>query len=182
MAFIDTTPASFTPKVTDSVFQPRLGELLATQGWSVAANFKKVVYDSIWINPRGTMQDSTNYRLTVAEHFIYKHTRGHTFGIAIAGSWSPKRADYVKKPGENTDTDFAAWATNEFRKYRSPRILYTYIVENLRELTTNNKDIVLAWNDNSDSGQLRAALDIEVEHAVYNVNSSSAIFTVDKAD
>lgn len=182
MPFIDTTPALFTPKVTETDLQPRIGELLATAGWKIAANFKKVVYDSIWINPNGSMTDTGSYRSTVAEHFIYENTEGHMFGIAIAGSWSIRRTEYTKQPGKAPDAEFGDWATNEFRKYRTPRILYTYIVESLQGLTTNNTDIIMAWNDSSVDGQLRAALDIEVEKTVYKAAGSSNQFTVTVAD
>ncbi|XOS93668.1 hypothetical protein ACLMAB_09575 [Brevibacillus laterosporus] len=54
MPFIDTTAATFSPKVTESDLQARLGDLLATAGWSVAANFKKVIFDASLTNPRST--------------------------------------------------------------------------------------------------------------------------------
>jgi hypothetical protein len=158
-----------------------LGDLLATAGWRIAANFKKVVFNATLTNPITPKLDNTNYRLTVVEHFIYANKENHMFGVAIAGTWNPKYADYAKKPDKASLADFGEWCTNEFRKYRSPQMIYTYIVEDLKGLAENHDDIVLAWTEDSVTGQLRAALDIEVELSDWG-HGSSPVFTVTKAE
>ncbi|ATO51381.1 hypothetical protein O0555_03720 [Brevibacillus laterosporus] len=183
MPFIDTTAATFSPKVTESDLQARLGDLLATAGWSVAANFKKVIFDASLTNPRSTKTPSNVYRITVAEHFIYANQENKMFGIAITGSWSPKLLEYKFRPDKDAIADFADWTTNEFRKYRSPQTLFVYMVEDLKGLTLNYSDVVLAWDTSLEKEQLRAAVDIEVESSKWSDSgSSNVVFTIDKAE
>ncbi|MBG9790441.1 hypothetical protein [Brevibacillus laterosporus] len=183
MAFIDTTPASFTPKVTESDFQPRLADLLATQGWTIAANFKKVVWDARLTKPNTPLTPSTMARFTVAEHFIYANKAKKMFGLAIVGTWeqtigSLKEINKLPKP-DNLE-EIGVWATNEFRKYRAPHTMYVYMVEQLKELKPNGDDIVLGWQGKAED-QLRAALDIEVESSRWAGETSSPRFEVTKA-
>ncbi len=185
MAFIDTTPASFTPKVTEVDLQAKLGELLATENWKVAANVKKVIYDAKWTKPSGTTTATSVVRNTVAEHFIYENAEGKMFGVAIAGSWEmtigAMRA-INKDPNEIPAKEFAVWATNEFRNYRAPHTLYVYMIEKLAGLIPNNPDIILQWNGSEEDTQLRAALDIEVEEAAWKTDANtSGVYTVTKA-
>lgn len=182
MPFIDTTPALFTPKVNEADLQPRLGDLLATAGWTVVANFKKVIFDATITKPSGINLSQSVRNLSVAEHFIYANTEGHMFGIAILGQWGPRYGEYVKTPSKDPLKDFGEWCTNEFRKYRTPQVLYTYIVEDLKGLTPNNPDIILGWNGGDLEGQKRAALDIEVESSIWTNNGTSDVFTVNKAE
>ncbi|MFC7561305.1 hypothetical protein ACFQY3_23770 [Paenibacillus farraposensis] len=182
MSFIDTTAAAFTPKVTEADLQPRMGELLATAGWKVSANYKRVIFDANITHPSDLVRNYTNYRITVAEHFIYSNKENQSFGIAIAGTWYPRLADYVKRPDKDSYKQFGEWATNEFRKYRLSHTLYVYMLEDLKGLKPDGADLVLAWNDNSEAGQLRAALDIEVEESAWKTTSSGPMFTVTKAE
>ncbi|WP_068498930.1 hypothetical protein [Paenibacillus kribbensis] len=182
MSFIDTTAAAFTPKVTEADLQPRMGELLATAGWKVAANYKRVIFDANITHPSDLVRNYTNFRITVAEHFIYSNKENQSFGIAIAGTWYPRLADYVKRPDKDSYKQFGEWATNEFRKYRLSHTLYVYMLEDLKGLKPDGADLVLAWNDNSEAGQLRAALDIEVEESAWKTTTSSPMFTVTKAE
>jgi hypothetical protein len=183
MPFIDTTPATFTPKVTEADLQPRLGDLLATQGWSIAANFKKVVFDAAMTNPRAAKTDITPFRTTVAEHFIYKNAEDKMFGVAIVGSWEPRYSEYPVKPISDPLPEFAKWATNEFRKYRSPQTLYVYMVEELKGLAPDYADIVLAWDSDKEDGLLRAAVDIEVEDSEWKpMGTGFPAFTVTKSE
>ncbi|WP_283657731.1 hypothetical protein [Paenibacillus sp. RC343] len=182
MSFIDTTAAAFTPKVTEADLQPRLGELLATAGWKVAANYKRVIFDANITHPSDAVRNYTNFRITVAEHFIYSNKDNQSFGIAIAGTWYPRLVDYVKRPDKDSYKQFGEWATNEFRKYRLSHTLYVYMLEDLKGLKPDGADVVLAWNDNSEAGQLRAALDIEVEESAWKTTVSGPMFTVTKAE
>ncbi|MBD8498883.1 hypothetical protein [Paenibacillus arenosi] len=182
MPFIDTTPATYTPKVTEADLQPRLGNLLETEGWKVVANFKKVVFDARLTNPNTPKIEISNYRITVAEHFIYANTENKMFGLAIAGTWNPKLLEYGARPEKDSMKPFSEWCTNEFRKYRSPQTLFVYMVEELKGLTPNYPDILLAWEDDSPDAQLRAALDIEVEESVWQKGSGAPIFTLAKAE
>ncbi|KJD47064.1 hypothetical protein [Paenibacillus terrae] len=182
MSFIDTTAAAFTPKVTEADLQPRLGELLATAGWKVAANYKRVIFDANITHPSDAVRNYQNFRITVAEHFIYSNKDNQSFGIAIAGTWYPRLVDYVKRPDKDSYKQFGEWATNEFRKYRLSHTLYVYMLEDLKGLKPDGADVVLAWNDNSEAGQLRAALDIEVEESAWKTTVSGPMFTVTKAE
>ncbi|MGC5773039.1 hypothetical protein [Paenibacillus pabuli] len=188
MPFIDTTPASFTPKVTEQDIQPRLGDLLATQGWETVANFKKVVFDASIMRSTYTGLDSADIPIYVAEHFIYKNTAGKMFGVAVLGTWNQNlgqlrklnKSPDSKAPAPATLAVFSEWATNEFRKYRSPQTLYFYMVENLAGLMPNYSDVTLPWINSGDLK--RAALDIEVEAAGWVGTGSTATFTVSKAE
>ncbi|WP_151734140.1 hypothetical protein [Paenibacillus tengchongensis] len=184
MPFIDTTPASFTHKVTENDLQPRLGDLLQTAGWTVAANFKKIVLDAELLKSGAGSSGNLSYPITVAEHFIYANKLGHMFGVAITGRWSMKYADFEVKPTTQNLESFGDSMTKLFHRYRSPQTLYVYIVEKLNGLAPNGKDIVLAWKETGEAEQLRAAVDIEVESSVWKANSSSGnpTFTIDKAD
>ncbi|OBR67750.1 hypothetical protein A7K91_08425 [Paenibacillus oryzae] len=182
MAFIDTTPASFSPKVNEADLQGRLGQLLATQNWTVAANVKKVVYDARWTKPSAVNVNTSVVRNTVAEHFIYKNAEGKMFGVAIAGTWEmtigAMRA-INKDPKVITAQEFADWATNEFRSYRAPHTLYMYMIEQTSGLVENNPDIVLMWEGSEADAQLRAALDIEVEKAEWKTDAqTTGVYTV----
>ena len=137
MPFIDTTPATFTPRITESDLQPRLGDLLATQGWTVAANFKKVSFDAGTLKSTYSGTPQSSFPIAVAEHFIYANKDGHMFGLALLGQWSTTVGELGalgKSPvkGATPLPEFAQWATNEFRKYRSPQTMYFYIVEDLK--------------------------------------------------
>jgi hypothetical protein len=191
MAFIDTTPATFTPKVTEADIQPRLGDLLATQGWTIAANFKKVVFDAYLTNPNAGRTPMADFKIYVAEHFIYANKENRMFGIAIMGNWTQnigalRAANKSPEPAPNgnaTLQEFANWATNEFRKYRSPQTLYVYMIESLKGLAPNNPDIILGWDSSSDSVLKRAVLDIEVEESMWDTSGGSAPrFTVTKTE
>ncbi|SEA79938.1 hypothetical protein [Paenibacillus sp. 276b] len=189
MPFIDTTPATFTPRITESDLQPRLGDLLATQGWTVAANFKKVSFDAGTLKSTYTATPQSSFPIAVAEHFIYANKEGHMFGLALIGQWSTTVGELGalgKSPvkGATPLPEFAQWATNEFRKFRSPQTMYFYIVEELRGLKPNGNDICLPWVDNSTDGLKRAVLDIEVEASewVTSGSSSGGVFTITKAE
>lgn len=186
MAFIDTTPAAFTPKVTEADIQPRLADLLATSGWTVAANFKKVIYDAKTSYPFSSLIDRVQVRFTVAEHFIYANKEKKMFGVAIVGTWEQtvgSLKDINKLPNANNLGEIGIWATNEFRKYRAPHTLYTYMVEDLKTLKPAGEDIVLGWRGDEEE-QLRAALDIEVEssHWAGGDAKTSPRFEVTKAE
>jgi len=189
MPFIDTTPASFTPKVIESDLQPRLGDLLATQGWKVVANFKKVVFDANTLRPNYPGNPQSQFPICVAEHFIYANAENHMFGLALLGYWSMSLGE-LRALGKSPDKgatplpDFAEWATNEFRKYRSPQTMYFYIVEDLKGLKPNHKDICLPWIDATEEGLKRASLDIEVETSewITSSGSGSGVFTITKAE
>lgn len=189
MPFIDTTPAKFTPKVIESDLQPRLGDLLATQGWKVVANFKKVVFDAATLKPDFSYVPKRSFPISVAEHFIYANKEGHMFGLAIVGYWSITLGE-LRQLGVSPDKgntplpEFAEWATNEFRKYRSPQTMYFYMVEDLKGLKPNHDDICLPWIDASEKELIRASLDIEVEASewVTSGNSSNGVFTITKAE
>jgi hypothetical protein len=187
MPFIDTTPATFTPRVTEADLQPRLGDLLETAGWTVAANFKKATYSSTIES--GSASDNMDFSIYVAEHFIYANAEGKMFGLAILGHWKQNVGQLKalnKMPGVATKEDFGTWATNEFRKYRSPQTLFTYMVEDLKGLTPSGEDMVLPWHDSSEEGLKRAALDIEVEAAaMIGANPAQNVtgqFTVTKGE
>ncbi|ALA07172.1 hypothetical protein SECTIM467_42 [Brevibacillus phage SecTim467] len=188
MLFIDTTPASFTPRVTEADIQPRLGDLLKTAGWKVAANFKKVVFDAVLTNPVVGLNDSASIPIYVAEHFIYANKENKMFGVAVMGTWAQNLGQLRKmnkspEPSTNggaTLEIFGEWATNEFRKYRSPQTLYIYMVEDLKGLIPNSPDIVLGWDTNSADTFKRAVLDIEVEASEWT--GSPGIFRVSSAE
>lgn len=190
MPFIDTTPATFTPKVTEADIQVRLGELLATAGWKVAANFKKVTFDANITRDNYTGLAGTDIDIYVAEHFIYENTEGKMMGVAVMGNWAQNLGilrSMNKSPdggavGGGVALDvFGEWATNEFRKFRSPQTLYVYMVEKLVGLIPNSPDVVLPWVTATDLK--RAALDIEVEESTWVTGSGSyPSFTVTKAE
>lgn len=185
MPFIDTTPATFAPKVTESDLQPRLGDILKTQGWTIAANFKKVIFDAGITNPNTSIPKTSKVQIVVAEHFIYANKENKMFGVAIVGDWAPRYGDYVKDPRKDPLPDFAVWTTNEFRKYRLPHTLYTYMLEDLKDLKPNGEDIVLGWQSsgNGSGGDLlRAAVDIEVEASTWKMMEGSPVFTITKAE
>ncbi|MGG4144839.1 hypothetical protein ABEW34_17120 [Paenibacillus algorifonticola] len=185
MAFIDTTPASFTHKVTEENLQWRLGELLATAGWKIAANFKKVIYDAKWTKPTGSTTNSSVVRNTVAEHYIYENAEGKMFGIAIAGSWEMTigaMRDLDVDPEVIKNEAFGRWASNEARNYRAPHTLYMYMIEKLSGLKVDHPNIVFPWNSSDEKEQLRAALDIEAEQSDWlTVASLGGVFTITKA-
>lgn len=189
MPFIDTTPATFTPKIRENELQPLLGMLLETAGWERAADFKKVVFNADTLRPNYPNNAVAAFPICVAEHFIYKNKEGRMFGLALVGQWSTTNGEIDalgKSPvkGKTPLPIFAEWATQEFRKYRSPQTLYFYMVENLNGLTRAGDDICLPWIDSSDAGLKRAALDIEVEGTAWvtSGSSSNGVFTITKAD
>lgn len=193
MPFIDTTPATFTPRMIETDLQPRLGDLLSTQGWTVAANFKKVAFDAAILNPNFSSNPQYNIPIAVAEHYIYANKEGHMFGLALVAQWSLTLGELnqeekdgkseVPKKGKTEFPKFMEWATSNFRKYRSPQTMYFYIVEDLQKLTPDYPDICLPWTDKSDDGLKRAVLDIEVETSAWVATgtSSSSAFTITKA-
>lgn len=190
MPFIDTTPATFTPKVREKDLQPLLGMLLETQGWKVVADFKKVVFNANVLKPTYTDTPTATFPICVAEHYIYENAEGRMFGLALVGQWDTTNGELdaeKKSPvkGKNPLSIFAEWATQEFRKYRSPQTMYLYMVESLKGLTPHGTNICLPWIDSSDKGLLRASLDIEVEESAWVTSGSSSsggVFTITKAD
>ncbi|OBZ11857.1 hypothetical protein A8L34_16155 [Bacillus sp. FJAT-27264] len=192
MPFIDTTRATFTPRVTEADIQPRLGDLLATAGWKVVANFKKVTFDASIMRSTYIGNDQSNISIYVAEHFIYANKENKMFGVAILGNWEQNlgqlRSSGKSPDGGNANPNkatlavFSQWATNEFRKYRSPQTLYIYMVEQLSGLKPANEDICLPWNNTSASELKRAVLDIEVEASAWVGSGTSSVFTVVKAE
>lgn len=162
MPYIDTTPAAFPHKLDELNLQVRLGELLEDYGWQVAANFKKVAVTASILNPGNSgINDETSFGIAVAEHFIYKNAEDKMFGLALVGEWSDRIGTTPKDPRSTPHSEYTAWATNEFRKYRAVHTLYFYMLESLEGLTKNGEDIFFFF-----TGDLtQAVLDIEVEGA-----------------
>jgi hypothetical protein len=178
MPYIDTSPQNAAIKITEENIQNNLADLLIAQGWTTVCNFKKVAYDRQMINPQSQLLDISTYSIAVAEHFIYKNAKGNMFGLAIVGQWEQMYSLIASKPRTDGEVAFGTWATNQFRKFRSPQTLYFYMIEKTDGLESQTADIVLAWDKND---LLRACLDVEVASSHYVVNNGSAQFEIANA-
>lgn len=196
MPFIDTTPALFYPKIREDNVQDALGLILERHGWTLALRFRKAVTTAHFLSNGHPKSARHNEIFAVAEHYIYRNSKGKMLGLAIAAEFTEFTYHDRTVPYYNWMSGTAQekqvmieWLEDKFQENKVNTSLYFYMVERLPDIE-NNVTLLTPYGgsnvDDSDPNNpyrptdaeriLRMALDCEVIETDYSTGAQNSLY------